>query len=297
MVTCLDIAAFRFSIATPLPLEPPVPQPAYREFYRDAGEGTAALSVPLTLNIVEPEVPARARRVFDSGMSWKMFREGEIHHLLFDPPAFSSPLWQAVFPPDLARVEVRCCRGFVVGAPDGPRLTNPVSYPLDQILMMYLLSRHEGLIIHGAGIETSRGAVVFTGPSGAGKSTLCRLLADEPELRVLSDDRVVVRRVDGLFWAFGTPWPGEAGAALNRGRPLVGIYSLAQESGNRIVPISAAETLERILPVISIPWYDRRTSERILATCDTLLRDVPHARFGFVADGSARAHLKDSGLI
>jgi hypothetical protein len=40
-----------------------------------------------------------------------------------------------------------------------------------------------------------------------------RLCAARPEIAGLSDDRVIVRRVDGAAWVYGTPWAGEARVA------------------------------------------------------------------------------------
>ena len=90
-------------------------------------------------------------------------------------------------------------------------VSNPVHYPLDQLLLMYTLAQREGALLHAAGVDIQGQGFIFPGKSGAGKSTLSRQLVVQKELEVLSDDRIVIRKIDGVFQAFGTPWPGDAG--------------------------------------------------------------------------------------
>ena len=92
---------------------------------------------------------------------------------------------------------------------------------------------------------------------------------------MLSDDRIVAREIDGDFQAYGTPWPGEAGIALNECVPLSSIFFINHGPANRIKEISPQEALARLLPVTSIPWYDREVMEEILTFCEDLISSVP----------------------
>jgi len=159
--------------------------------------------------------------------------------------------------------------------PGGPAILNPVCYPLDQILLVYLLAGSGGLLVHAAGAILDDVAVVFPGHSGAGKTTLARVLLCEENVRLLSDDRVVVRRLADGFHAYGTPWPGEAGVARNLGAPLAALLFLAHGAENRIVPMSPQEALRRLLQVASIPWYNEKLVGPLLGLCEELLTEVP----------------------
>jgi hypothetical protein len=193
-------------------------------------------------------------------------------------------------------VSVRCSPRMVTAHGGEERLSNPVAYPLDQILMMYFLSRQRGMVVHGAGVVRSGRGIVLAGPSGAGKSTISRLLAPGAGIEVCSDDRMVVRRRDG-FWAFGTPWPGEEEAALNRGYPLEGLYFLRHGERHSRRDLTPAAALERLLPVVSNPWFDRDASERILEVCDDLLTGVPSFVLDFTPDEGVRRHLEEIGAL
>jgi hypothetical protein len=87
-----------------------------------------------------------------------------------------------------------------------------------------LILRLRGLTsLHASAVEIDGRAVVFTGPAGAGKSTLAGAFA-VAGLRVMADDTVAIRRVDGQWTASaGYPrlrlWPEAAEALMARGGP------------------------------------------------------------------------------
>jgi hypothetical protein len=63
---------------------------------------------------------------------------------------------------------------------------------------------HGGFLLHGALIEREGCGVILAGPGGVGKTTASRRLPSP--WRSLSDDTtLVVRKVDGSYWAH--PWP------------------------------------------------------------------------------------------
>lgn len=156
------------------------------------------------------------------------------------------------------------------------RLRQPLEYPIDQLMQMYILSRCEGLILHAMGAVIQGIGVLMAGPSGAGKTTLSRLLADRsPDAKILSDDRVIVRR-SGVDWLlYGTPWPGDAGFAENGPVPLRRIFFPVKSLTNRTVPLDIHSALRRLLPVVSIPWYDREIVPLSLGLCEQLLQHCP----------------------
>ena len=146
---------------------------------------------------------------------------------------------------------------------------------MDQILLMYILARKHGALIHAAGIDVHGRGYIFPGKSGAGKSTITEQLAVREDIGLLSDDRIVVRKIDGAFKAYGTPWPGEARIAINKSVPLSGIFFINHASSNRIKKITPGQALKRLLPVTSIPWYDREIMSEILTFCEDLISNVP----------------------
>ncbi len=122
---------------------------------------------------------------------------------------------------------------------------NPLLYPLDQLLLMHLLSRREGAIIHAAGLALQGRGYIFPGKSGAGKSTLSRLLLGSEQVEMLSDDRVVARKIKGRFEVFGTPWAGDAGIAENKNFPLSGIFFIHHAGENTIKAVEPKTAIRK----------------------------------------------------
>lgn len=175
-----------------------------------------------------------------------------------------------------------------------PQVFDPVRYPLDQILLMNHLAQGSGLIVHSAGLALEGMGMVFAGVSGAGKSTLTGIFAREaPEAELLSDDRIIVRQIDGRWHAYGTPWPGEAGVASNSRAGLGALFFLAKGPAHRLEPLSPAQALKRLLPVVSCPWYDSERLTGVLDTCERLVGQVPCFELRFKPGPGVVALLRD----
>lgn len=216
-----------------------------------------------------------------------MYRDEKNFWITMAPPQHAEPFWIARFDRKASRVTVYC--RSVLPAPGKKKadLELPFAYPLDQLLLMYFLAARKGILTHAAGVVRNGKAFMFAGASGAGKSTFSQLLADVRIGKMLSDERVIVREIDGIMQACGTPWAGTAGIACNRSAPLAGIYFLKHDQGNHMRKLAAGDALEKLLPLISIPWYDPDIMARIIAFAKHLAAAVPAYEMGFKPDRSA----------
>ncbi len=95
------------------------------------------------------------------------------------------------------------------------------------------------------------------------------------KVMLLSDDRIIIRKESDTFRIYGTPWPGEAGIAVNRSAPLKGVFFLEKSSNNIIQQIDEAEALRRFMSVLSVPWYDRDSISGALSLVSELISRVP----------------------
>jgi hypothetical protein len=257
-------------------------EPAYQSFFRKADKGGNRETIKVNVRLESGKMPdiKKLTKIFDSGQSWAMYQAGEVYWIALQPPIYERPLWVARFDRDLTGVTVYCGKKLI-GEREGKRVvSNPVRYPLDLLLLMYILAPNQGGVIHAAGVEIKGKGFIFPGRSGAGKSTLSGLFAapEKPKnLEVLSDERMVVRKVGETFRAYGSPWPGEGAIALNKSMPLAGIFFLhhGRDGGNRIKKIKPPEALDRLLQVTSIPWYDRETMPQLLHFCEELIAAIP----------------------
>ncbi len=262
---------------------------AYAGFLADEPQaGDERIAVELRQG--DPAPPPGARRTFDTGSAWSAYRldDGDDAIVMALPAARGTPLLSARFDRGVTRVSVVCAPELAAGG----RLHHPLRYPLDQLLMMHRLASEAGAIVHCALVDVGGAAVICPGVSGAGKTTLSRQLVGTPGLRVLSDDRAVLRRAGAGYVAHGTPWPGEGGFAVNAGLPLVGVGFIEQRTAARCVPLGPGEALRRLVRVASVPWYDRESGPRVFDGLADLCHRVATWRLGVPPDPSAAAAVR-----
>jgi hypothetical protein len=256
-------------------------EPVHPTFFRKANKDGNPETIKINVRLKSGTMPniKALTKIFDSGFSWSMFQDREVYWIARHPPNYKTPLWMARFNRDITEVTVYCGKKLISEI-DGKRIiSNPIRYPLDQLLLMYILAQNKGAVVHAAGININGKGFIFPGKSMAGKSTLSRQFISQKDLEkiVFSDDRMVIRKIDGIFKAYGTPWPGEEGIALNKSMPLSGIFFLhhGTDGGNWIKKIKPQEALEKLLPVTSIPWYDREVMPKVLHFCEDLIFNIP----------------------
>lgn len=214
--------------------------------------------------------------------SWSVFSQGGGQRVVrLKSPAADMPLWQMHLQRGSNNVVVYCGGSIISNTSTSVAIRNPVAYPADLILMMYTLTDRQGIIVHSTGISLNGKGLVFPGVSGAGKSTLTRLFSHLDRVTRLSDDRVILRHIDGKPRMFGTPWLGEAGVCANADAPLNAMLFLRKGPANRINKLSGKQAIERLLPVVSVPWYDPDTLGPIMETCETVVAAVPAYEFEF----------------
>lgn len=272
--SALEIAGFRLRVTPPPGFEAVVDDPRYASFLRATDSRAFEVPVELLLGPL-PDLRGLAP-AFDSGVAWTAYRQGT--DLLFDYrlPDSGERLWTARLSSGAAPEVTVYCGERLAGTGEPLRtLHSPLSYPLDQLLLMCLLTLEGGLLVHSAGVRRGDRAVVCPGRSGAGKSTLSRLLEARPDLVRMSDDRMVLRASGARFRAWGTPWAGTERIAESDSAPLVALAFLHQSPRTELRPIGPAEGLPQLLAVGSVPWFDIERATECLAFCDALLREVP----------------------
>ena len=161
---------------------------------------------------------------------------------------------------------------------------NPLRYPLDQLLTMFVLASRGGCIVHSAGLAVDNRGVAFVGKSGAGKTTLMSVIEDRPGNTRLSDDRVIFRLEDNCARIYGTPWAGEGMVAANANADLAAIVFLHHSPENHLEPIAAREAAEQLLPTTSIPWFHTGAMTGCLDTLDRIVENTPCFNLHFRPD-------------
>jgi hypothetical protein len=223
--------------------------------------------------------------LFHSGGLWSLFAEPSGYRFSFLSPLLGmTPYKEAWLDAEFRSGRVLLSRRYF----DTDRPVYPLEYPLDELLMIHRLSRGEGVEVHAVGISDENGrGHLFLGHSGAGKSTTARLWIDRPGVRILSDDRIILRVQDGQIWMHGTPWHGDAGIASPDCAPLSGIYLLAHGSSNEQFPLAAGRAAAELFTRSFVTHHSADGIQFTLDFLDRVAREVPCSIFQFVPDESA----------
>lgn len=279
-----EIAGFTFVVRSRSPLTVENSSPVYQQFIPASHHPDVDEVLEVWLELDNLPDTGRMRKIFDTEESWSMFFDEDSYFLELKPEPLQEPLWIVRFDSSFRNTTIYCGEPSLRRKHNRAAVLDPFGYPLDQILLMYLLAGKQGAIVHAAGMSMHGKGYIFPGRSGAGKSTVSRLLLGNDTATMLSDDRIIIRRRGNAFRAFGTPWPGDACIAVNRSSELGGIFFIHHASENSIKKMTPSEALKRILPVTSIPWYDEKPMSDILQFCEDLVYAVPAYELFFRPD-------------
>jgi hypothetical protein len=283
----LQIAAVTIAISHRFSFNLITQDPLYNYFLTEIGNEKSASRILVRLVVGKMPDLSRLQKLFDTRESWSIYGDGRGFWISFHPVLHAHPFWIARFNRQADRIIVYCGSPRLVPGEKKIRLANPFSYPLDQLLFMYHLAYRDGVLLHAAGIDMGGQGFVFPGCSGAGKSTLARLFADCRIGKLLSDERVAIRQAGARWHVFGTPWAGTEGIGSNGRAPLAGMFFLKHDGKNQLRKITAENALERLLPILSIPWYDYEVMSRVIASAKQLTANVPAYELSFKPDSSA----------
>jgi len=226
------------------------------------------------------KIDLRGRKVFVAE-SWRLYQRAGLYLFVFASPVFGSIPYKAPWVrKDFIEVEILLPRSYLPNLGDP---VNPLGYPLDELLFIHFLALGRGAEVHACGIVDSLGrGHLFLGQSEAGKSTMARLWQDQPGVVVLSDDRIILRAMNGNLWMYGTPWHGDAGIASTARAPLKGIYFLEKGLRNELFPQKASIALGRLVSCGFLPFYDRRGLDYTLTFFEKVLEMVPSYELRFL---------------
>ena len=196
-----------------------------------------------------------------SGYIYKMFVEGNEE----------SPLI-AIFNKDHSEGHIYKGKNYIKIFKKGS-LASLLCFPTDQILFARLLADRGGIILHGSGLIFKEKGCLFVGHSDAGKTTLVRLF--KHHAKILNDDRMIVKKENGNFYLYGTPWHGEVSLVAPDRIPLKAIFFLNQAKDNRIERTGGLEAFKGLYGCTIKALVTGRWANNALDICQALSREVP----------------------
>jgi hypothetical protein len=232
---------------------------------------------------------------FDSGSVWRLFDDGQRLRFDFNAPILGERPYRSIRVDDKFRfATLQMSEEYLAKRPR----PYPMEYPLDELLIMHRLTQERGIELHGVGMVGPNGANnLFVGHSGAGKSTTARLWTSLHEVKILSDDRIIVRQSPlrdlepgddpRQIFMYGTPWHGEGCFALPERAPLTRIFILEHGHGNVITRLSRSQAVGELFARAFVPFHRHEYIENALSFLEQLPESVPCYRYSFEPDARA----------
>lgn len=144
----------------------------------------------------------------------------------------------------------------------------------------------DGYYIHSSAVVLDGKAYLFTAPSGTGKSTHTEKWIRLFGAHYLNDDKPILRRVNGKWMAYGTPWSGKNDLSSNEGVPVGGVACLKRADANAIVAMESAAALPYLMS--QTLYHLRETAlEKKLQLLDLLIKEIPIWELSCLPDDSA----------
>lgn len=269
----LEIGGYRIAIQEPndysclaWPIRP-------FEAFLVEGNSPADITVDVAVVPTLPELP-RDRLRFDSNHGhWKLFESSDGLVLDSLSPKTLSSRARARLSPDYRHVQAWVLPDFQHGQVGWSpmQLFNPIL----EVCILTILAQEGGFLLHASGLAYRDKGFVFSGASGTGKSTLAGWFA-EAGARVLSDERMILRRTRSSMTIFGTPWIGSGAFAANASAPLSRLFCIRHgRDEHRFESLPASRIVSFLLQQTFLPYWDRAAMDATVDSLVSLTQQVP----------------------
>lgn len=154
---------------------------------------------------------------------------------------------------------------------------NLVAY-MESAYQFYLeLVNYHGFYLHSSAVLLDGKVYLFSGFPGAGKSTHANLWlkAFGDRAVIINDDKPALRRIDGVWYAYGTPWCGKDGINQNRKGEIAGVCFLKKADHNSIRRLSTFEAMQRIMSQTIHKFQNTEYLDKMLVHLELLLKEIP----------------------
>lgn len=152
-------------------------------------------------------------------------------------------------------------------------------------LYSVLIFSDGGIMLHAAAVEKDGKAYIFFGPSQSGKSTVARISAG---YSVLTDELVAIRRVNGSFKAYGTPYWGKhlkVAKGLSAPVKIGGLFKLIKDKKVFLKKFSPSQAITEVLTVPKL-YEEFLSMHKLLNSCADLAKVAPCYELHFLPDAS-----------
>ena len=131
-----------------------------------------------------------------------------------------------------------------------------------------------GMMLHASAVAFDDEAYLFAAPSGTGKSTHTQKWTEVFDgAEIINDDKPAVRKIDGRYFAFGTPFSGKHDISVNSGF-LVKAICFLDRGENKIESVTPEAALNPLFNLTIRP-ADESKMDSLCKIVDDMLESIP----------------------
>ncbi len=140
-----------------------------------------------------------------------------------------------------------------------------------------LIISESGFLMHGVVADVKGVGVAFLAPSGVGKSTHASLWKEflGDDFVYVNGDKPLVRILDNVVYAYGTPWAGKENLQSNIKTRLKKLCFIKRSDENRCIRLKKEDILQPLMKQIYIP----ENSKDFFMILDLLDRFIKNIEF------------------
>ena len=190
---------------------------------------------------------------------------------------------------------------FYINEEKYPGMIRNINKVLQLLPVRRILAKYQAFLLHSSRVVAGGKALVFTAPSKTGKTTQARLWEQFENAIIVSNDRTLLRRQDGVFVTYGYPVDGSSPVFSNQRIPLGAIVILRQGKENRVERIKVSKAFRYLMAQTVADIWDVEELEILKLLWMDLLGQYPVYRLTCRADQEAvsclKKQLKRDGVI
>ncbi len=157
-----------------------------------------------------------------------------------------------------------------------------IEYVVTGEMFNRILITYGGLMLHASAVVVDGYAYLFSADSGTGKSTHTNLWLEEfgSDAFIINDDKPAIRKIDGEWIVYGTPWCGKNNTNTNAKAKLGAIVFLERSKDNWIEEESVKEAIPKFFKQTTRKLNYEENMDKVLSTMEKILSEVPIYKMG-----------------
>lgn len=155
------------------------------------------------------------------------------------------------------------------------------------------LLRNGRLIFHACCVASPLGGILFSGRSGIGKSTQGKLWCYCEGARIINEDRPILHKEGGGWFAYGSPYAGSSKWHVNEQTEIRSIVMLEQAQSCAIRRLDEAEAFRRLYAQTTVENWNVKSVGYACDLTEKLASEVPVYELACTPDRKAVEILKN----